>query len=157
MVIDHPPGRIGFQAVAEQRRPAKLAHQGMRELVEGVRQDNHFIVFAKLVEEGTSSGHRPHFADHFLNVRQTEFLLCQDAETIFHQRVVIRFVASGTAQLRNPGALGEGNPDFWDKDALKVEANDLHGILLGYIQNEPIILPKIAWNSPDQAGSSEEW
>ena len=129
----------------------------MREFVEGVRQDDDLIILAQLVEKGARAIHRPHLADHFLDVRQAESVLAQDAQAVLHQRVVIRLVARGATQLRNPGALGEGDPDFGDKDALKVEANDLHGILLRFGQDKQAILAKLRAFLPAPAGGGEEW
>jgi hypothetical protein len=136
---------VGFEAVAEQRRPAELAHQRVGKLVEGVGQDDQLIVLAQSIDEGAGAFERSHFGDHLLDIRQAELVFAQDGEAVLHQLVVVRLVAGSAAKLRNAGARGEFDPDFGDEDAFKVEADDLHGKLPENEVKETRDLPN-PWN-----------
>ena len=126
VVIHHAAVGIGFQTVTEQRRPAELAHQRMSELVKSVGQDHDLIALAQRVEKGACAGHRSHFGDHRLNLRQPQPVAGQRIEPITHQHIVIRLVARGAAQFGHAGTLGEFNPDFGDEHPFEVETDDLH-------------------------------
>ena len=112
--------------MAKQRRPRELAHQRVRKFIKSVGQNNHFVVFAQRVKKSARAGQRGHFANHLLNIRQTQAVFGQNAQAIFHQYVVIGFIARRAPQGVNPRAFGKRNPDFGDQNALKVKANNFH-------------------------------
>jgi hypothetical protein len=91
--INNPPGVIDDQAVAEQRRPVQLAHQRLRELVEGVRQDDHLEAFAQPVDELDCSGQRCQRCYHFLYVADLQTVLIQQCQSLAHQHVVVGDIA----------------------------------------------------------------
>ena len=88
---------VGFQAMAKQRWPGQLPHQGMRKFVKGIRKNDHLVVFAQLVEKVACAGDRPHLANHLLNVGQTEFLFGKQINAELHQLIVIRLIARRAA------------------------------------------------------------
>lgn len=59
MVIDEHAVGVGFEAMAEQRRPGQLAHQRMGELIEGIGQDDDFVILTQLVEKARAPGSGP--------------------------------------------------------------------------------------------------
>lgn len=71
----HEAVGIDLELVAQQRRPRELAHQRLCELVERVRQDQHLVAAAQVVEEVLGAGHRPHAGDHVLDVGEPEPVL----------------------------------------------------------------------------------
>jgi ATP-dependent 26S proteasome regulatory subunit len=95
------------------------------------------------VEEVARAGHRPHAADHGLDVGELQPVLAQQADAVAHQLVVVGLVARGAAELGDAGALGERDPDLGDEHAFEVEADDLHeskGLQLVFVGHD-IALP----------------
>ena len=95
------------------------------ELLEGVRQD-HDLGALGAARRGTSTapGQRLEAADHVLDARQREAVLVEQVEPVAHEDVVVGLVAGGAAQRVDAGALGDGDPDLRDEDALEVEGDD---------------------------------
>jgi hypothetical protein len=145
MVIHEAAGVVGFQAVAEQGRPAELPHQRVGELVEGVGQDHHLVVLAQRVEETARTVHRPHRGDDLLDLRQAQAVLGKDAEAVLHQRVVVRLVTGGTTERRDTGAFGEFDPDFGNEDTFEIETDDFHGTGLSVVgkKQRAIVAPRL--------------
>ena len=107
----------------------KLSHQRLRELLERVGQNDDLHDRAQFIQKFLAAGQRLERADDFLDVRELDAVLVQDADAVAHQLVVIRLVARGAAQFRNPGLLGDGNPDFRRQHAFHVQSHNrlFHG------------------------------
>ena len=106
VVHQHAVG-IGFELVAHQRWHAKLLHQRHGELVKRVRKNDDLEVAPQCVEKLLGTGQRTRPGNDLADVAQTEFVLAQQVEPVFHQLVVIGFVAGRAAQFRNAGTLRE--------------------------------------------------
>ena len=59
-----------------------------------------------------------------LNILQTQSPLFQDFHPHLHQLIVIRYIARCQPQLLNAGLFGKGDPDFRDKNALKIARDE---------------------------------
>ena len=129
----------------------------MGEFVESVGEDDDLVVLAQLVEESAGAFHRPHFADHLLDVRQAQLVLAQQVEAEAHQLVVVRLVAGGAHQFGNARALGKFDPDFGDEYPFEVKTDDLHGQLPETAKRVDFTLMhagiRFTWNFPG-AGSA---
>ncbi len=102
----------------------ELAEQRLRELHEGVRQDDDLGPAAEPGEEVERAVQRLHGADHGLDVGQAEVMLVENREAAAHELVVVGLVTRRAPQRRDAGALGDVDPDLRDEDALEVEAGD---------------------------------
>ena len=127
--VDHAVVAHG-QLVAEQRWPAQLLHQGAGELREGVADDDGLGEAAQLVQEFLCARQRVDLGDGLLDFLQAEAVLTQNAEAPVHELGVIRLVPGGAAELGDAADLRKRDPDFRDKDALKVKADHIHNTFL---------------------------
>jgi len=125
VVVHDSAGCIGFEAVAEDRRPAELAHEGLGKLVEGVRQDDQLEVRPDPIEELGRTVERLHPADDLLNVGQSQVVLAQDGQPLLHEFVVVRDVPGRESQFVDASAFGEVDPDLGNDDPFEVEAGEL--------------------------------
>ncbi len=139
LVIDDPIVVVDDQLVAQQRGEAQLAHQRLRELVEGVRQDHHLETLAQPVDELDGTVQRLEGRDHLLDVRQFQAMLIEDAQALLHQHIVIGNVACGGPQRFDSGSLGKGNPDLRNQDTFQVETGYFHGPLLTAAKMKPAL------------------
>ena len=112
------------QAVTEQRGAAKLAHERIGELFEGVGENHHLDAAAEFVEELGGAGERRETADDVLDFREGDAVAVEDVDAVEHQLVVIGLVPRGAAQFGQAGAFGDGDPDFRREDAFHVEGDD---------------------------------
>ncbi len=126
LVVGHEALGVDLQLVAKEGGAPQLAHQRVGKLVEGVRQDDHLVLRAQTVQEVLGALQGRHAGDHRLDVGQLQPPLAQQADAKAHQLAVVRLIPRGTAEFRDAGALGEGDPDFRDENAFQVEADDLH-------------------------------
>ena len=117
-----------FQGVAEDGGPVQLLHQGLRELLKGVAEDDGLGLLAQGIQEvlGARQGIDP--GDGRLDLPQAQAALFQDAQAPAHQLVVIRLVPGGALELRDAALLGEGDPDLGHQDTLHIKADNVHSI-----------------------------
>ena len=130
LVVDNTISLVGDQAVTQQRRETQLAHQRLRELVKGVRENDHLETLAKPVNKLDGAVQRLQRRDHFLDIRQFKAMLVQNGQALLHKHIVIRDVAGGCLEFLDAGLLGKGNPDFGDQHPFQVKASDFHTTLL---------------------------
>ena len=110
--------------MAKQCRPGELAHERVRELLEGVGEDQHLRAAAQFVEELARSGHWLELGDDCGDVGQPQSVLVEDGEAPAHQHVVVGLVASSALQRFDAGSFGDGDPDLGDQNSLQVEGDD---------------------------------
>ena len=111
---------VDFEFVAEERGTVELLQERAGELAEGVGENDEFVPGTKLVEEVEGAREGLESGDDFLDLRKSEAMFGKDAESVVHECIVVRFVASGTPEGFHAGFLREGYPDFGDKNALEV-------------------------------------
>lgn len=129
LIAGHPPGFVSDQAMAKQSREAQLAHQRLRELIKSVRENHHLETLAQPIDELHRAVQRFQRGDHFLNVRQLQAVLIEDAQALLHQYVVIGNVPGGGLEGVDPGFFGEGDPDFRYQYPFKIQASNFHRTL----------------------------
>lgn len=117
------------EAVAEEGGPAKLPHEGLGKLFEGIGKDDDLDKGAEFGEKFGAAGQGPEGVDDGLDVGEFEPVAVEDLEAAGHQFVVVWFVTSGATEFRDAGFLGHGNPDFGNENAFEVEGDDglFHG------------------------------
>ena len=117
-------GRLDDEAVAQDRRPAELAHQRPGELLERVRQDDH-LGAARAGRRG--SRRRPGAASSPPITSSISVIVrpCSSSRPsrYFISDVVVGLVAGGAAQFVDPGPFGDGDPDLGHEHALEVEGD----------------------------------
>ncbi len=114
------------QAMTEQAGELELAHQGMGELVEGIREYDYLCATFQPEKEILRARQGSHAVDDLLNLWQGDSVLVQNVEPILHQLVVIRFFSGGAGQCFDAGSLGNIDPDFRYKNPFEVKTCD-HG------------------------------
>ena len=97
------------EAMAEQRGPAELAHERLRELLEGVGEDDDLHERAEFAEKFRATWQRRECGDDGLDVGELEAVAVEDREPAGHELVVVRFVARGAAEFRDAGFFGDGD------------------------------------------------
>ena len=120
MIVHQNALGVGLQAMAEERRQAELAHQGLGEFGKGVGQDDDLVGLAQRIQEVLRTRQRLHAGNHGLDVGQAQLVLAQDLEPVLHEGVVVGLVAGGTTQRGYAGALGKFDPDFGNEDPFEV-------------------------------------
>jgi hypothetical protein len=78
-VAGHAAVAVALEAVAEQRRPAELAHQRCGELVEGVGEDHQLEALAQPGGEFQRAVEWSEPSDHLLDGGQAQVVLVEDA------------------------------------------------------------------------------
>ena len=118
--------RFDLELMTEEARELEFAHQGMCELIEGIRQDDHLGATFEPLEEIFGTRKWPHSIDDFLNLRQCDPMLVENVEPILHQLVIIWLLACGASQCFDTGSLGYIDPDFRYENPFEVKTCD-HG------------------------------
>ena len=115
-----------FERVAHDGGPAKLAHEGLGELLEGVGQDDDLGRRTQLVEElaGTLKGLDG--VDDLLNLLDAHVVFGEHAQAPPHELVIVGLVARGARQLGDVGCAGELDPNLRNEHAFQVSAHDVH-------------------------------
>src|ERR1041384_562312 len=95
MVVDDAPAVIEFQLITKERRKSQLAHQGVSELIERIRQDNHLAPLSNPGDKLDRTLQRAHLVDDTLDIVNGELVLIQNSQSSFHEGIVIRHLAGG--------------------------------------------------------------
>src|SRR5262245_8101155 len=98
--------------MAEQRGPSELAHERLRELLEGVRENDHLCLGAQFVEKRLRAVEWEQGANRVLNIVERQPMFPEEPESPLHEDVIVRDVARREPQPVNAGLLGDGNPDL---------------------------------------------
>jgi len=127
LIVHDAIGFVSDQAVTKQRREPQLAHQRLRELVEGVGQDHHLEALAQPVDELRCAFQWLQRRNHLLDVGELQAVLIEDAQALLHQHVVVGNVPRGRPERFDSGGLGKGDPDFRNQHTFQVETGYFHG------------------------------
>jgi len=117
VVFDH-------EIVTENRREAEILHDGVGEFLERVREDNHLGFVAEFVHKIASAVEQAEVRNHVLDVRKLDVFAFENLDAPFHEHVVVGNVASGEAEVFDACLFGDGNPDFWSKNAFQVKSDN---------------------------------
>ena len=120
------PVPVDLERIAEDRRPAELFHERLRKFFKCVADDDGLRLRAQLVQKVLCAGQRVDLRDHVLNLLQAQPVLAQDVHAPAHELVIIRLVARGAAQLRDPADLRKRDPDLRYQYSFYVQACNIH-------------------------------
>ena len=114
---------VDDEVVAQDGRLAELGHERPGELGERVGEQHDLCPGPQLVEELGRARQRRQLGDDLGDRRHAEPVALEQVEAVPHQDVVVGLVARRAAQLLDAGALGDGDPDLGQQDALDVECH----------------------------------
>src|SRR5262249_23650046 len=117
---------VDLQTVTKQRRPAELAHEGFRELLEGVGEDDDGRKLTQPVEKTLRAVESLDRIDRALDVRELQAMLVEDGDSTAHELVIVGLVACGALERPDARPPCDVDPDLGHEDSFEVETRDEH-------------------------------
>ena len=117
VVFDH-------EIVAENRRESEILHDRVGKFLERVREDDHLGFVAERIHEVAGAVEETEICDNVLDVRELDVFAFENLDAALHEHIVVGNVARGEAEVLDARLFGDGNPDFWRKNAFQVKSDN---------------------------------
>ena len=117
VVFDH-------EIVAENRRESEILHDGVGKFLERVRENDHLGFVAERVHKVAGAVEETEICNNVLDVRELDVFAFENLDAALHEHIVVGNVASGEAEVLDARLFGDGNPDFWRKNAFQVKSDN---------------------------------
>ena len=122
ITLDHVV--FNHEIVAENCRESEIFHDGVGEFLECIREDDYLSFVAERVHKVAGAVEETEICNNVLDVRELDVFAFENLDAALHEHIVVGNVASGEAEVLDARLFGDGNPDFWCKNAFQVKSDN---------------------------------